>query len=73
MEKFRELLKATIRTLESKDVTINRETLAQEALRRRRDGDHVDDCLGAATEAAIRRAITQSDTDRPTARREVSA
>ena len=31
-----------------------------EALRRRRDGEHVDDCLGEATESAIRRAITRS-------------
>ena len=73
MQKFRELLKATIRTLEAKDITIDRETLAQEALRHRRDGEHVDDCLGEATEAAIRRAITRSGADRTDTRREVSA
>jgi len=59
--KFRELLKATIRTLDEKGVTHHRETLAQEALRHRRDGAHVDDCLGEATEAAIRRAVTRED------------
>ena len=73
MPKFRELLKATIRTLESKGVTIDRTTLAREALRRRRDGEHVDDCLGEATEAAIRRAISTKDAGRADARREVPA
>jgi hypothetical protein len=71
--RFRELLKATIRTLEEKGVTLDRQTLAREALERRRDGEHVDDCLGEATEAAIMRAVTRSDVDRADARREVPA
>lgn len=71
-ERFRELLKATIRALEEKGVTLDRQTLAREALRRRRAGDHVDDCLGEATEAAIRRAVTRSDADTDS-QREVSA
>ncbi len=70
--KFRELVQATIRTLEHKGVTLDRQTLAREALRRRRDGEHVDDCLGEATEAAITRAITQADADHD-GRREVPA
>jgi len=73
MSKFRELVQATIRTLEHKGVTLDRQTLAREALRRRRDGEHVDDCLGEATEAAIRRAVTRSETDHTDSRREVSA
>ena len=63
-ERFRELVQATIRTLEHKGVTVHRQTLAREALRRRHDNEHVDDCLGEATEAAITRAITQADADR---------
>lgn len=59
-ERFRELIQNAIETLEEKGVTLDRMTLAQEALRRRRDGEHVDDCLGEATESAIRRAITRS-------------
>ena len=62
-ERFRDLIQATIQTLERKGVTLDRQTLARGALRRRRDGEHVDDCLGEATEAAIRRAITQADAD----------
>ena len=71
-ERFHELIQRTIRTLEHKGVTVHRQTLAREALRRRRDGQHVDDCLGEATEAAITRAITQADADHD-GRREVPA
>ena len=71
-DRFRELVRATIRTLEHKGVTLHRQTLAREALRRRHDGEHVDDCLGEATEAAITRAITQADADHD-GRREVPA
>ena len=72
-ERFRELVQTTIRTLEHKGVTLDRQTLAREALRRRHEGEHVDDCLGEATEAAIRRAITRSGADQTDARREVPA
>jgi hypothetical protein len=71
--KFRELVKATIRTLDEKGVTLHRKTLAREALRRRRDGAHVDDCLGEATEAAIRRAVTRDAADADQTRGELPA
>ncbi|WP_435075299.1 peptide ABC transporter substrate-binding protein [Halorubrum sp. HHNYT27] len=62
-ERFREIIQATIRTLEFKGVTISREDFAQHALQHRLDGNHVDDCLGAATEAAIVAAINRTDAD----------
>jgi hypothetical protein len=71
-ERFRELVQATIRTLEFKGVTLDRTIFAERALQTRRDGDHVDDCLGEATEAAIIAAITQADANQD-GRREVPA
>jgi len=71
-ERFRELVQNTIRTLEHKGVTLHRQTLAERALERRRDDEHVDDCLGEATKAAIVAAINQSDAGQDT-RREAPA
>ena len=62
--RFRELVQATIRTLEHKGVTLARQDFARYALQARRDDKHVDDCLGAATEAAIIAAINRGDYDR---------
>lgn len=62
-ERFRELIQATIRTLEHKGVSLARQDFAQHALQRRRDDKHVDDCLGAATEAAIVAAMTRDAVD----------
>ena len=66
-DRVRELIQNTIRTLEHKGVTIDRQTLAERALQARRDSEHVDDCLGAAVDAAITRAVTrdpETTTDR---------
>jgi len=62
-ERVRDLIQHTIRTLEHKGVTIDRETLAGQTLRGRREGDHIDDCLGEAVKTAITRAVTQADRD----------
>ena len=73
-ERVRELIQHTIRTLEHKGVTIDRQTLAERALQARQDGEHVDDCLGAAVEAAIVAAMTrQPADDQDDGRREVPA
>ena len=74
-ERFKTLLQTAIRTLEAKGVTVDRLTLAERALQRRRDGDHVDEALGEATEAGVTAAITRDDTADPDedARREVPA
>lgn len=70
-ERFRELIQTTIRTLEFKGATLSREDFACHALQHRIDGDHVDDCLGGATETAITVAISRTDTDHK-GRREIS-
>ena len=62
-DRFRELIQTTIRTLEYKGVTLHREDFARHALQQRRDDEHVDDCLGAATEAAIVAAVARGDFD----------
>jgi len=56
--RVRELVKAAIRTLEVKGVDIHRSTVARHALQRRRDGEHVDEAIGRAVEAAIVAAMT---------------
>lgn len=61
--RFRELIKATIRTLEHKGVSIHRHALVRNALQRRKDGAHVDDCLGRATEDAIVAEVARDDAD----------
>lgn len=71
-ERFRELVQATIRTLEFKGVTFSREDFACHALQHRLDGAHVDDCLGEATKAAITTAINQTDAEQE-GQREASA
>ena len=70
-DRVRELIQHTIRTLEHKGVTVDRQTLAKRALRARRNGEHIDDCLGAAVDAAITKAVTR-DTE-ATADRELVA
>lgn len=60
--RFRELIQATIHTLEFHGVSLSRQDFAEHALQRRRDDDHVDDCLGRATEAAIVAELAESDT-----------
>ncbi len=62
--RVRELIQETIRTLEHKGVSIDRQTLAARALQARRDDEHVDDCLGEAVEAAIHRALTRQEDTR---------
>jgi hypothetical protein len=59
--RVRELVKAAIRTLEVKGVDIHRPTLARHALQRRDDGEHVDEAIGRAVEAAIVAAMTAAD------------
>lgn len=66
-EMFRDLLKATIRTLERKDVDIDRQALAAHALQHWRDGDGVDESLSVAVDVAIATTISsskESDKDR---------
>jgi len=58
-DRVRELIQHTIWTLEHKGVTIDRQTLAKRALRARHNGEHIDDCLGAAVDAAITRTVTR--------------
>ena len=74
-ERVRELIQNTIRTLEAKDVTVDRRTLAARALQARENDEHIDDCLGDAIEAAIVAAVTRDDTADPDeeTRREVPA
>ena len=71
-ERFRELVQNAIETLEEKGVSISRQAFAEEALRLREQTAHADDCLGAATEAAIRRAL-HADKAETGRHREVSA
>ena len=52
-EKFRELCKNAMRSLEAKGVSIDRHAFATAALSNWDDHKPVDDCLGAATEHAI--------------------
>jgi len=60
--RVRELLKALIRSLEHKGVKLHRPTLARHALQRRHDGEHVDEALGRAVEAAIVAAVAGGET-----------
>jgi hypothetical protein len=51
--RVKSLIKSATTTLEEKGVNIHRPTLARHALQRRRDGQHIDECIGQAVEASI--------------------
>jgi hypothetical protein len=51
--RVKSLIKSATATLEEKGVNIHRPTLVRHALQRRRDGQHIDECIGQATEASI--------------------
>ena len=59
-ERFRELLKRAIATLEEKDVTIRRKRAIGHALQAYRHGDDVDEALAAGIEAGIVAAVAGS-------------
>lgn len=63
-ERFRELAKNAMASLESKGVSIDRHTFATTALSRYQDGHGIDHCLGEATEHAIVSAAMDSANER---------
>ena len=63
-ERFEELVKQAIATLDFKGVTLQAQDFAAHALQQRRDGADVDEALGAATEAAIVASAARDGTGR---------
>lgn len=52
-DRVKELIMAAAASLEEKGVDLHYPTLARHALQRRADGEHVDEAIGRAVEAAI--------------------
>jgi len=63
-ERFRELAKNAMASLEAKGVSIDRHAFATTALSRYQDGHGIDHCLGEATEHAIVSAAMESANER---------
>jgi hypothetical protein len=60
-EKFRELLRAVIRTAEAKGISFRRKTAAEYALQRHKDTGEVDAALALGLDAAMHAEVAKDD------------